>query len=340
MSVPDVAGRLAELARRGLAGLARRRQPAGVDARGRHRPAAARERAAGRARCAHAGSRAGHQRRGASLRCQPAGLSKDHGGDENTQLWLRDLADGRRAAADRRQVAHRTTRVRARWPAHRLLRQCASIRPATTSSCPTSTARPVRAWCWPAAARICQVEDWSLDDTQLAVIRYRSITDSELLLVDVASGESDRHRARAARKEPARQAACRGPVSVGEARFARDGRGLYFTSDRGGEFMALHYLDLHQQQLTTLTPDTRWDVERFELSPDGRFLAYTLNEAGPLAPGAARPAPAGRRAAATAARRRGDRRHRLRPSQQSSGRRIADGAQFPAQDLRVRHQRR
>src|SRR5690606_1879418 len=69
-------------------------------------------------------------------------------------------------------------------------------------------------------------------------------------------------------------------LSVAQARFSRDGRGLFFISDRGGEFLALHKYDVYTRQLTTLTPDTNWDVERFELSEDGRFIAYTRNEGG------------------------------------------------------------
>ncbi len=32
--------------------------------------------------------------------------------------------------------------------------------------------------------------------------------------------------------------------------------------------------------MRALTPGTLWDVERFALSRDGRWLAYTLNEGG------------------------------------------------------------
>jgi dipeptidyl aminopeptidase/acylaminoacyl peptidase len=201
---------------------------------------------------------------------------KDHGGDENTQLWLHDVADGsERLLTDGRSrhgtpvFAHDGRRIA--YPGN-------AVDPASNDiflSDITSEAGP-RLVLSGGSADLA-VEDWSLDDRQLAVIRYRSITDSELLLVDMASGEQTAIEP-APRKEPSRRGTRE--VSVGQARFARDGRGLYFTSDRGGEFMALHYLDLHQQKLTTLTPDTRWDVERFELSSDGRFLAYTLNEAG------------------------------------------------------------
>jgi dipeptidyl aminopeptidase/acylaminoacyl peptidase len=140
------------------------------------------------------------------------------------------------------------------------------------------------------------VQDWSLDDRQLAVIRYRSITDSELFLLDVGTGAqvrvepaevpvngtSTRRRNGNGNGSTASPApvATDGTVAVAQARFARDGRGLFFIGDRGGEFHALHYYDVYTREVTTLTPGTQWDIERFDLSQDGRYLAYTRNEAG------------------------------------------------------------
>jgi dipeptidyl aminopeptidase/acylaminoacyl peptidase len=69
-------------------------------------------------------------------------------------------------------------------------------------------------------------------------------------------------------------------VSVAQARFSKDGRGIYFISDRGGEFLELRYRDIYTGVEQSLTPGARWDVERFDQSPDGRYVAYTQNEAG------------------------------------------------------------
>jgi dipeptidyl aminopeptidase/acylaminoacyl peptidase len=202
---------------------------------------------------------------------------KDHGGDENTQLWLRDLAHGtERLLTD--GVSRHGPPVFAH-DGHRIAYYGNARDPASNDiflSDIATQAGPRLVFA--GGSDDLDVQDWSLDDTRLAVIRYRSSTDSELLIVDVATGNQTL-------VEPApilspRKARSTGPASVGEARFTRDGRGLYFTSDRGGEFMGLHYLDLFTHQLSTLTPDPRWDVEHFELSADGRFLAYALNEGG------------------------------------------------------------
>lgn len=195
---------------------------------------------------------------------------KDRGGDENMQIWLRNLVTGAdRLLSDGKSLhgtpvfAHDGKRIayfnNARDSASYdiLLRDINGNAPAQVLVTGGSDEL--------------DVQDWSLDDRQLALIRYTSITNSQLLLADTTTGTLTRI-------EPAGDRS--GTVSVAEARFSRDGRGLYFLSDRGGEFMALHHMDLASRAVRTLTPDTQWDVERFALSQDGRWLAYTRNEDG------------------------------------------------------------
>jgi dipeptidyl aminopeptidase/acylaminoacyl peptidase len=113
------------------------------------------------------------------------------------------------------------------------------------------------------------VADWSPDDRQLLVLEYRSVNQSRLHLVDVATGR----RAPLLPDE-------RDTVAYGDARFARDGRGVYLTTDRGSEFQRLAYLDLATRAVTPLTAGIPWDVEQFDLSRDGRTVAFVTNEAG------------------------------------------------------------
>jgi dipeptidyl aminopeptidase/acylaminoacyl peptidase len=109
---------------------------------------------------------------------------------------------------------------------------------------------------------------WSPDDRTLLVIEQLSVEESYLSLVDVASGK------RAPLTAPGER------VSYGLAVFSRDGRGVFLTTDKGGEFLKLAYLDLTTKATTTLSGDISWDVENIELSPDGRTLAFVTNEAG------------------------------------------------------------
>ena len=113
------------------------------------------------------------------------------------------------------------------------------------------------------------VLDWSPDDRQLLVIQYISVNQSYLWLVDAGTG------AKTALIPPDADT-----VAYGGAEFSADGRGVYLTSDKGGEFQQLGYFDLGSKTLTQLTRAIPWDVDEFDVSPDGRLVAFVTNEAG------------------------------------------------------------
>jgi dipeptidyl aminopeptidase/acylaminoacyl peptidase len=198
-------------------------------------------------------------------------LTKDNGGARNVQLWLHSLKTGaERLLTDGRSFngppvfAHDGKRIAFYGNA----RDGASYDIYTTDI--TGNAAPQLAIGGGSDALYPQ--DWSLDDKRIAIIRQVSITDSQLLVADIATGALTRI-------EPAVDYKG-GPMAVRQARFARDGRGVFFLSDRDGDFTALHYADLYTGEQRVLTPQTRRDVERFDISIDGRYIAYTLNEAG------------------------------------------------------------
>ncbi|HEY1226067.1 MAG TPA: prolyl oligopeptidase family serine peptidase, partial [Ramlibacter sp.] len=114
-----------------------------------------------------------------------------------------------------------------------------------------------------------EVADWSPDDTQLLLQEYVSVNESYLWLVDVARGSK-------------RLLTPRGgaPVAYGDAKFARDGKGLWVTADGDAEFKHLAHIDLATGTYQDVTEALRWDVSAFDLSLDGRRLAYLVNEAG------------------------------------------------------------
>lgn len=112
------------------------------------------------------------------------------------------------------------------------------------------------------------IADWSPDDTRLVVGEYLSINKSNLYLLDVATGE----------KTPITP--LDETVAYGGAEFAADGQGLYVTSDENSEFKRLVYWDLATQKPEVLVDDIPWDIEGFDVSDDGKRLAFTTNEAG------------------------------------------------------------
>src|SRR2546427_13232791 len=54
----------------------------------------------------------------------------------------------------------------------------------------------------------------------------------------------------------------------------------YVTTDRDAEFHQLAYLDLATKKHTALTGHITWGEEDFDLSRDGKWLAFVTNEDG------------------------------------------------------------
>lgn len=111
------------------------------------------------------------------------------------------------------------------------------------------------------------IVDFTPDGKQALVREYASITKSNLWLLDVTSG------ARTSIGDHARA------IAYGGAQFAPDGT-LWVTSDEGSDFKRLGTLDVKSGEFKSRTPETKWDVEGFDVADDGSFVAYSVNEAG------------------------------------------------------------
>ncbi len=110
--------------------------------------------------------------------------------------------------------------------------------------------------------------DWSLDDRKLLLWKYLSINESYLYIADVYTGtltpvDDSGHK-----------------VGISGAKFAPDGRGVYVVSDEDNEFQQLRYVDPVTHDVRKITQNIPWDVERFDVSADGQYLAYVVNEDG------------------------------------------------------------
>ena len=110
--------------------------------------------------------------------------------------------------------------------------------------------------------------DWSADDRKLLLWKYISIGESYLYIADVTTG------AVTPVDESGRK------IGIRIARFAPDGRGIYLVSDEDGEFAQLRYLDPVTHDARKVSVDVPWDVEAFDVSVDGRYIAYVVNEDG------------------------------------------------------------
>ncbi len=117
-----------------------------------------------------------------------------------------------------------------------------------------------------------EVYDWSPDDAQLLVLEGVSINESYLWLFDTKTGTRTELTPRPT--EGAEK------IAYAQPHFAKDGKGVFVTTDRESEFQRLTYIDLANKQHTYLVPDAKWDVDDWDLSGDGQRIAYTLNENG------------------------------------------------------------
>jgi dipeptidyl aminopeptidase/acylaminoacyl peptidase len=115
-----------------------------------------------------------------------------------------------------------------------------------------------------------EVSDWSPDGKQILASNYISASETYIWLVDVDSGK----------KEPLTPKSGAETVFHGNPRFAKDGKGIYFTTDQNTEFQRLAYMDLVSRKTHILIAELKWDVDEFDLSKDGRYIAFEANEDG------------------------------------------------------------
>lgn len=109
--------------------------------------------------------------------------------------------------------------------------------------------------------------DWSADGKKLLVGEYISINVSRVYVVDVATKKVTRLTPKEDGSYP-------------EAKFAKGGTSIYVTSDREGEFVQLFEVDATGAKWKSITGGVPWNVESFDVSHDGKYLAYTTNEGG------------------------------------------------------------
>lgn len=114
-----------------------------------------------------------------------------------------------------------------------------------------------------------RVLDWSPDDRQLLLMEYASINENRLWLLDLSSGQK-RLLAPAAGEK----------IACPEAQFSHDGKAIYMTTDRDSEVLRLVVLTPDDGQVRVLSGAIAWDVDSFDLSYDGKTIAFVVNEAG------------------------------------------------------------
>ncbi len=111
--------------------------------------------------------------------------------------------------------------------------------------------------------------EFSPDGRHLLVVKFRSIADADLLLVDCRTGERRQ-------LTPAE-----GKGSVRAAAFSADGKSIYLVTDRYGDFEELYRLDPGRGGAPhPLSRSLHWNVEDLAVARDGSRMALVVNADG------------------------------------------------------------
>jgi dipeptidyl aminopeptidase/acylaminoacyl peptidase len=111
--------------------------------------------------------------------------------------------------------------------------------------------------------------DWDPEAARLLVQRYVSITESEIHLLDLATGDRERIAG-----DPA-QAGSHVPIA-----FDRNAAGIFMTTDCLGEYKQLARLDLDSRRIELVTDDIEWDIEHVAFDRARSRAAFVANEGG------------------------------------------------------------
>lgn len=114
------------------------------------------------------------------------------------------------------------------------------------------------------------VTDWAPDDQKFLLEEDISANETYFWIVDVAKGEKTLLTPKGGTEK----------VAYFGAQFGKDGRGMYLITDKGSEFSRLSYFDFATRETVPLTGHINWDVDAFDVSPDGKTIAFVINEDG------------------------------------------------------------
>ena len=105
----------------------------------------------------------------------------------------------------------------------------------------------------------------SADGKTVLATRYTSAAAVELFVLDVASGKLTPVGGKAGYQGGARTA---------------DGKGIVTLSDAGSDVTRPVVIDIATGKVRDLDPKAMWPAEAFDLTPDGKLIAYSVNEQG------------------------------------------------------------
>ena len=110
---------------------------------------------------------------------------------------------------------------------------------------------------------------WDSKDLNLLALEYVSASDSRVYTIDLDTGNKTLVDG------------CKDNPSVNYPMdFSADDKGYFLTTNQKSEFEQLAYRDLQSGELTIITGDINWNVERFAMSDNGKRAAFSVNQDG------------------------------------------------------------
>jgi dipeptidyl aminopeptidase/acylaminoacyl peptidase len=113
------------------------------------------------------------------------------------------------------------------------------------------------------------ISDWSDDEQKIILNKGVSINESSIWLYDIASAKNTRLL-----PETDERVVYRG------GSFTKDGKSIYFGTDKDNEYLRPAKYDLATKKITYLVTGINWELTAFEITKDQKQAAFVTNEAG------------------------------------------------------------
>src|ERR1043165_4596387 len=110
---------------------------------------------------------------------------------------------------------------------------------------------------------------WSPDDKQVVFCDFLSNTTSTLSVIDVLTGKK-------VLLSPKKDE----PEFYDFPQFTKDGKGVVVLTDHDSDVRRIARIDLASHKFTYIPSDPKWDVDEFQISPEGKTVAFATNEDG------------------------------------------------------------
>jgi len=111
--------------------------------------------------------------------------------------------------------------------------------------------------------------DWSSDDKLVVYCEFMSVDASKLWVINIETGVKTLLSEQSSNE-----------VYYSTPQFSKDGKGVYVRTNRRSEVTRIAYINLGTRRYEFLNMDGEWDVEEFQVSPNGKSIAILVNEDG------------------------------------------------------------